>query len=707
MTFYEAALQILTKEGRPLHAREITEIALRDNLLSHVGKQPEQTMASRLAAMARRSHDRRLVAVEPDTFGLVEWNLPASPEALEASGLPEPHDETEPPLRGRERHPRISKENVRIAGRGERRRREEVERKKKRLPPLADLVYELLDRVGRPAPLFDLVASARDRELLGEDIGSEAVEAVLREENERREADGKKTVFEFHDGGFVGLRGRHGAPEEGFDVLPALAAAARDLALEKKPKAAPALAPVGPAPLRGPVAQAVAEQRQRVVKQLRRRLSDLDGPGIEAVAALTLDSMGYRDVRVVKRGKEGALFVGKRRMGLVELRSCIRAIRAGRDLRREDVLELRKEMAAHGAHLGVLVSPTEVTREARSEAVQPGAPVVLLLCGEAFADQLAEKGIGVTSRTVTVVEFDETAFGGLLPKREEKPAEEKRGEEPKERREGEGDERRRAREERREERRRAREERRAARAAARTAAAGEAGAGAAPASAEAGVEGAAPAAAPVVETAAAAGEGAAAGTAPAPETVTPVAPVSPPDEPPAAAPVTPAPEAAVSAEAAPAPEGAGAVGATTPPVAARSEQQPAEPAPEHAGTIGVATPQGPAEPPPSTPASESTGPVGAVTPAVAVQPEPPPPAPAPTGPVGAVTPAAAVQPELPPPAPAPETTGPIATTTPYAPAAESPATPPPPAAEEPAGSAGAVPSEPAPGPTARDDEPRG
>jgi hypothetical protein len=467
MTFYEAAVQILMREGRPLHAREITEIALRENLLSHVGKQPELTMASRLAAMARRSHDRRLVSVEPDTFGLVDWNLPASPEALEASGLPEAHDETEPPLRGRERHPRISKENVRVAGRGERRRREEGERKKKRLPPMAELVYELLDRVGRPAPLFDLVASARERELLGEDIGAEAVEATLRSENERREADGKRPVFEFHEGGFVGLRGRHGAPEEGFDVLPAVAAAARDLALERqqpKPAPAPAAAPVAPAAaLRGPLAQGLSEARQRAVKQLRRRLCELDGGGIEAVAALALEAMGYREVRAVKRGKEGALFVAKRRMGLVELRHCVRAIRAGRDLRKEDILDLRRELVAHGAQLGVLLSPADASRDARAEATVPGAAVVLLLCADALADQLVEKGLGVTTRTVTVVEFDENAFKGL--RREERPAEE--------RREGEGkpkDEGRREREERREERRRAREERREARAAARAAA---------------------------------------------------------------------------------------------------------------------------------------------------------------------------------------------------------------------------------------------
>src|SRR5215831_9492136 len=121
MTFYEAAVQILLREGRPLHAREITDIALKESLLSHVGKTPEETMASRLAAMAKKSHDRRLVAVDVDTFGLSEWAVEPVPGAAEQSGQPPAHDEAEPLLRSRERHPRIAKENVRESGRGDRR----------------------------------------------------------------------------------------------------------------------------------------------------------------------------------------------------------------------------------------------------------------------------------------------------------------------------------------------------------------------------------------------------------------------------------------------------------------------------------------------------------------------------------------------------------------------------------------------------------
>src|SRR5918998_3239845 len=106
MTFYEAALRVLEAEGRPLTFLEITEKSIQQNLLSHVGKTPEMTMLSRLAAMARRTRDRKVVVTAKDTFALVDWSLPEDAEALAQTGLPEAHPEEDlPPLRPTERHP--------------------------------------------------------------------------------------------------------------------------------------------------------------------------------------------------------------------------------------------------------------------------------------------------------------------------------------------------------------------------------------------------------------------------------------------------------------------------------------------------------------------------------------------------------------------------------------------------------------------------
>src|SRR5690242_720603 len=75
MTFTEAAAQVLRLVGKPLHYKEITDVAIEKDLLSHVGKSPEVTMGARLAALAKKGDkDNPLVRVKPGVFALREWD---------------------------------------------------------------------------------------------------------------------------------------------------------------------------------------------------------------------------------------------------------------------------------------------------------------------------------------------------------------------------------------------------------------------------------------------------------------------------------------------------------------------------------------------------------------------------------------------------------------------------------------------------------
>lgn len=407
MTFYEAALQILTREGKPLHATAITELAVKENLLSHVGRQPELTMASRLAAMARRASDRRLQAVEPDVFGLMEWNVPAQPDALEQSGQPEPHDENEPPLRERERHPRVSRDHIRSTGRNDRRRRDDGERR--RHQAIVQPLQEILDKVARWAPLGELAAVAREHGLLTEELATDALAEELLLENERREGDGKKPMFVV-DGSRVCLRVHVEAAGAATGPLAEALVAAAKAVVEARAARPVEVAPAAIAVVPGVGIEALlAAEEQRVLGQLRKRVGELDLGGFEALVRAAAAAMGYEDVRTARRGKEGPLLLAQRRMGVVPLRFVLKLVRGTRPIRREDVQEVRKDLQSLSAPMGVIFSAAEVTREARSEA-QQGGGVVLLLCGDAFAAQLAEKGVGVQKRTVELIELDEASL---------------------------------------------------------------------------------------------------------------------------------------------------------------------------------------------------------------------------------------------------------------------------------------------------------
>ncbi len=98
MTFIEAAAEVLRQAGKPLHYKEITELAITGNLLSHVGKTPEVTMSHRLtAAIKKDDKDVPIVKVKPGVFALREWQDRkdgGSPsEAAEASGDGAAHDD--------------------------------------------------------------------------------------------------------------------------------------------------------------------------------------------------------------------------------------------------------------------------------------------------------------------------------------------------------------------------------------------------------------------------------------------------------------------------------------------------------------------------------------------------------------------------------------------------------------------------------------
>lgn len=75
MTFTEAAAEVLRIAGKPLHYKEITELAIEKNLLSHVGKSPEVTMGARLAALLKKEDKGNpIVRVKPGVFALREWD---------------------------------------------------------------------------------------------------------------------------------------------------------------------------------------------------------------------------------------------------------------------------------------------------------------------------------------------------------------------------------------------------------------------------------------------------------------------------------------------------------------------------------------------------------------------------------------------------------------------------------------------------------
>ena len=72
--FLDSAYKVLLKEGRPLSAREITAVAVKEKLLSTGGLTPWQTMKAKLSVDILRNGSRSLfMRSDKGRFALREW----------------------------------------------------------------------------------------------------------------------------------------------------------------------------------------------------------------------------------------------------------------------------------------------------------------------------------------------------------------------------------------------------------------------------------------------------------------------------------------------------------------------------------------------------------------------------------------------------------------------------------------------------------
>jgi len=417
MTFYEAALRVLEAAGQPLTSVEITERSIAQGLLSHVGKTPEQTMLSRLAAMARRARDRRVTVTGPETFALTDWAIPEDVAALEAMSAPYEHpEEGLPPLRPVERHPEPRGDNVRGIGRQERRRRhdeEEKERgKKRRYPPIPEVAFELLGEADAPLAPSEVLRLARERQLASDELQPEALLASLAEENQRRIDAGRRPNFALDATGALMLE------HDDLPVAEVQSAFARALDLpftdgrialrQPAPSAAPAAEPLADDGLVHAAKAAVKEARRVTVRALRTHLASLDQGILEKACVKMLHALHFREIKVAKRGNHGPLVTARRKDGSLELRWAIRIHRGNGPVDRRSVQDCRRDVQHHSAHCALLIATGDLRSDARSEALN-GAPVHVW-AGDGLAEKFLESHTGVRVVSLELFELDRAFF---------------------------------------------------------------------------------------------------------------------------------------------------------------------------------------------------------------------------------------------------------------------------------------------------------
>src|SRR5262249_43964560 len=384
-------------------------------LLSHVGKTPEQTMLSRLAAMARRARDRRVPVTGPETFGLSEWGLVEAAAALEAMSQPHEHpEESLPALRPAERHPEPRTENVRGAGRmeRERRRRRDVEEergRRRRFPPVSEVAFELLGESPGPVAPSEVLRLARDRQLAPDELQPQALLTALPGENRPRIDAGRRPRFALDATGALMLE-RDDAPVA---EVQAAFARALDLPLEGSRLVfhQPTL-PVVDDTLVHTAKTSVKEARRAMARLLRGQLAALEHRTLETACVRMPHDLGSREVRVAKRANQGPLLTARRKDGSLELRYAIRVLRGNGAIDRRVVQECRRDVGQQSAQVGMLLATGDLRGDARSEALAAG-PLVLVWSGDGLAEKFLEARTGVRVTPLELFELDRAVSEGV------------------------------------------------------------------------------------------------------------------------------------------------------------------------------------------------------------------------------------------------------------------------------------------------------
>ncbi len=428
MTFLEAATAILDREDRPLHYREITQLAIERDLLSHIGKTPEVAMQTRLSSAVRRDpQGSEIIRKGPGIYALrrarkkkprPEEKKP-EPESRDRQEAAKKRDETitQPtrshsgPAQGRQRmskaKPEASKERLeQKASSGdqskspgttekldaETQQRSRRRRKRRRRSSLAeggvDLSAEISTFIksrGGPVAISDLVKRAHAKGLVDGQASliEGALLSVIHAENVLQSSIGKRPWF-------VVKR----ATVDLFDRV----AGAEFNRVERR--------------ILTDVERLRTLARNKVYEAVRR----LSISALFSIVSACLAKDGHDDVRLIRFSpdeKEAALIcpVSKGEGGLTAiLLCCDRLTKVQVAERARAVADLAGEV---DSKKGLLVVSCDVEKAARTAFSAKGSPPLEIWDARELTIRMERVGIGYRSVTVPISFLDTDFFTGL------------------------------------------------------------------------------------------------------------------------------------------------------------------------------------------------------------------------------------------------------------------------------------------------------
>ena len=150
------------------------------------------------------------------------------------------------------------------------------------------------------------------------------------------------------------------------------------------------------------------EQHNKKVRQaLHKRLFETEWDAFEELIARLLAEMGFEEIEVTSRSKDGGIDVrGTLGVGdVIRTRIAIQVKKWKRNVQAPVVQQVRGSLGTH--EQGLIITTSDFSAGARKEAARPNATPVGLMSGEQLVLLLIENGIGVSRRSYDLFELED------------------------------------------------------------------------------------------------------------------------------------------------------------------------------------------------------------------------------------------------------------------------------------------------------------
>ncbi|HEX6083218.1 MAG TPA: restriction endonuclease [Thermoanaerobaculia bacterium] len=150
---------------------------------------------------------------------------------------------------------------------------------------------------------------------------------------------------------------------------------------------------------------------EEIKKRLAAELQELSPRSFEFFCRNFLSHLGFTTVEVTRTSQDGGIDGhGDFRQGAVRIRSAFQAKRWTKGVvGRPDIDRFRGAIQGEYDH-GVFLTTSRFSRDAKEASYKKGAITILLLDGEAIAEMLLERGLGVRKSPLYVYDIDEEFF---------------------------------------------------------------------------------------------------------------------------------------------------------------------------------------------------------------------------------------------------------------------------------------------------------